>query len=87
MNELASDLRRFVDDNFLFGVDTEYSDGDSFLEQGIIDSTGVLELIAHLESTYNIPIGDEDLVPEDLDSITGLTRFIASKRETVQAAT
>lgn len=86
MTELATELRRFVDENFLFGVNTEYFDDDSFLENSIIDSTGVLELIAHLEGTYNITIGDEDLVPENLDSIVGLTRFIKSKRETVQAS-
>ena len=50
MNELATQLRKYIDESFLFGVDTEYSDDDSFMENGIIDSTGVLELIAHLES-------------------------------------
>ena len=84
MNELAEALRRFVDENFLFGVATQYDDDDSFLEYGIIDSTGVLELIAHLESTYDIAIDDEDLVPENLDSVSGLTQFIAGRRATAQ---
>ena len=84
MNELAEALRRFVDENFLFGVATQYDDDDSFLENGIIDSTGVLELIAHLESTYDVAIDDEDLVPENLDSISGLTQFITGKRATAQ---
>ena len=81
MNDLALDLRQFIDENFLFGMAIDYTDDDSFLENSIIDSTGVLELIAHLESMFGISIDDEDLVPENLDSITGLTRFITRKRE------
>jgi acyl carrier protein len=79
MNHLAGSLRQFVKENFLFGVEAEFSDDDSFLDQGIIDSTGVLELIAHLESTYEITVESEELVPENLDSIANVTRFIASK--------
>ncbi len=81
MNELAKDLRKYVDENFLFGVDTEYFDDDSFMENGIVDSTGILELIAHLESTYGLRVKDEDLVPENLDSISGLVQFVGKKRE------
>ncbi len=79
---LAADLRRFIDETFLFGVDTPYSDADSFMENSIIDSTGVLELIAHLESTYQLHIADEDLVPENLDSVSNLVDFINRKRAT-----
>ena len=81
MNETAALLRKHIDETFLFGVDTEYSDEDSLMENGIIDSTGVLELIAHLETTYGFKVRDEDLVPENLDSIRGLVRFIAQKQE------
>ena len=84
MNDLALDLRQFIDENFLFGMVIDYTDDDSFLENSIIDSTGVLELIAHLESMFGITIDDEDLVPENLDSITGLLRFITRKREVGQ---
>ena len=80
MNELAQELRRFIDENFLFGIETEYTEDDSFLENSIIDSTGVLELIAHLESTYDITISDDDLVPENLDSIHRLVRFINDRK-------
>jgi acyl carrier protein len=85
MNELAESLRQFINENFLFGVDTDYGDDDSLLENGIIDSTGVLELITHLEGTYDIRLEDDELVPENLDSIANLTRFIHAKREAVQA--
>jgi len=79
--EISHALRTFIDENFLFGVQTAYGDDDSLLEGSIIDSTGVLELIAHLESTYHITIADEDLVPENLDSITGMTRFVCYQCE------
>ncbi len=80
MSELATQLRTYVDECFLFGVETEYSDDDSFMENGIIDSTGVLELIAYLESTFGFKVSDEDLVPENLDSIGSLERFIGRKQ-------
>ena len=83
MNNIATSLREFINENFLFGVEVSISDDDSLVEQGIVDSTGVLELITHLESTYDISIEDTELVPENLDSINNLTRFITSKCESV----
>ncbi|HEX6004130.1 MAG TPA: acyl carrier protein [Burkholderiales bacterium] len=74
-------LRKFIVDNYLFGRALDLSDDDSFLENGIIDSTGVLELIAHLESTYGVTVKDEELLPENLDSINRLERYIGSKLE------
>ena len=59
-----------------------YAD-DSFLEMGIIDSTGVLELIAHVESTYGVKIEDDELLPENLDSIDSLVSFISRKQTAV----
>ena len=79
MNTTAEALRSFVVENFLFGAETPFTDQDSLLEQGIIDSTGVLELITFLESRYQITIADEELVPENLDSIANLTRFVTAK--------
>ncbi len=81
MNDLATQLRQYVNENFLFGVETKYSDDDSFMENSIVDSTGVLELIAHLEGSYGFKVRDEDLVPENLDSINGLVQFIGRRRE------
>ncbi len=81
MNELTTHLRKYIDESFLFGVDVPYSDEDSFMENSIIDSTGVLELIAHLESQYGIKVRDEDLVPENLDSINSLVQFIIRKQD------
>ncbi|MCA9018219.1 MAG: acyl carrier protein [Planctomycetaceae bacterium] len=80
MNSIQSDIRNFVAENFLFGEDPEsLNNDDSFLETGIIDSTGVLELVAFIEEKYSVEVDDDELVPENLDSIDRLINFIESK--------
>jgi acyl carrier protein len=77
---MRQELRRFVTDNFLFGVDNcRFSDDDSFLEKGIIDSTGVLELIEHLQNRYGVIMQDQDLIPQNLDSIDNIVEFIQAR--------
>ena len=76
MNE---QLRSFIEGNFLFGRSFDLSDDDSLQEAGIIDSTGVLELVAHLEQTYGIVVDDSELMPENLDTINRLARFVQAK--------
>ena len=73
-------IRNFIIENFLFGDDNGLSDKDSFLENGIIDSTGVLELVQFLEETYDIAVEDEELVPENLDSIANVVKYLKRKR-------
>jgi acyl carrier protein len=85
MVDTAATLREFIRENFLFGQETPVSDDDSFLELGIIDSTGVLELVAFLEQEHRIRIADEELVPENLDSINRLLRFLEAKQDGVPA--
>ena len=81
MPALEQEIRQFIIDNFLFGEqDCKLSNDDSFLEQGIIDSTGVLELVAFLEEKFKIKINDNELVPANLDTISCLVRFIDRKR-------
>ena len=73
-------IRSFILKNFLFDQnDGSLTDDTSFLEQGIIDSTGVLELVEWLETTFSIKIEDEELLPENLDSINRLVQFVAAK--------
>lgn len=80
MKAIQQTLRSFVSDNFLFGQGTDsFADDDSFLESGIIDSTGVLELVTFLESEYKVSIADDELVPDNLDSINRLVEFIERK--------
>ena len=75
----ASEIRQFIADRFLFGDDKKLGDDDSLLEAGIIDSTGVLELIGHLEERYGIKVSDDELVPENLDTIAGIAAYLARK--------
>ena len=84
MPEIEQQMRQFIVDNFLFGdTESKFSNDDSFLDREIIDSTGVLELVAFLEEKYEIKIKDNELVPANLDSINCLVRFIDRKsRET-----
>jgi acyl carrier protein len=79
MSAIAQTLRGFIRENFLFGADTPLADEDSFLALGIIDSTGVLELVDFLQRHYGVRVADEELLPENLDSINNLVRFLESK--------
>ena len=79
---IAREIREFVITNFLFGQDAAgLTDEASFLEGGIIDSTGVLELVAFLEQQYGISVGDRELLPENLDSVGNAARFVSRKLE------
>lgn len=80
MKDIATTLRTFVVENYLFGQVDGFTDQASFLERGIVDSTGMLEVIAFLEETYNIKVEDDELLPENLDSINKLTKFVQRKR-------
>ena len=84
MNDLSK-VRDFVVKSFLFGDGALLRDDTSFLEEGIIDSTGILELVMFLEETYGIEIKDSELVPDNLDSLQNIARFVRNK--TVARAT
>ena len=67
----------FIRDNFLLGGNSkQLKDDDSFLEKGIIDSTGVLELVSFIEETFEIRVEDEELIPDNLDSVNKLVIYI-----------
>ncbi|KUL94196.1 acyl carrier protein [Bosea sp. WAO] len=73
-------VKAFVIENFLFGDSSNpLADTDSLIENGIIDSTGVLELVAFIEDRYGITVADADIMPANLDSLARITAFIASK--------
>ena len=81
MNETRDKIKTFIIENFLFGSEDGLKDETSFLEEGIIDSTGILELVTFLEEEFSIAIEDEELVPENLDSINNVTAFLERKIE------
>jgi acyl carrier protein len=73
-------IREFIGENFLFGDDPNRLGGDeSLVEAGVIDSTGVMELVTFLEGAFEVKVADEELVPRNLDSINNLVRFIEGK--------
>lgn len=80
MDQIRTSIRTYITDNFLFGQNAGLRDDESLLERGILDSTGVLELVGHLESKYGIRVGDDELVPENLDSIQAISAFLARKQ-------
>ena len=76
---IKKQVRDFIVANFLYGQERTLENHDSFLQEGIVDSTGVLQLVAFLEETYGITIEDEDLTPENLDSISNVTAYLCRK--------
>lgn len=80
MDDCKKQIRDFIFDNFLFDADPNaLQDDTSFLEQGIIDSTGILEVIDWLEETFSLKVDDEEMIPANLDSVNNLAAFIARK--------
>lgn len=79
--DVRTEVRNFIVDNFMMGMgDGELADRDSLLDKGIVDSTGVLELVGFLEETFGIQVADEELVPENLDSVEKIAAYIKTKQ-------
>lgn len=79
MNKIREQIKAYVIDTFLFGDGNGLENQSSFLDEGIIDSTGILELVAYLEDNFSITVEDEELIPEHLDSIDNITAFLGKK--------
>jgi acyl carrier protein len=78
--DYAAQVRTFVVDNFLLDVgDTSFGDDDSFLDNGIIDSTGILEVVGWIEKEFGLQVPDSDLVPENFDSVGRLAGYLQRK--------
>jgi acyl carrier protein len=85
---IEAKVREYILDNFLFTNDqSRLQDDASFLEEGIVDSTGVLELVMFVEENYGVTVEDEDIVPDNFDSVLQLARYIRRKtgKEAVEA--
>lgn len=81
MPDIERDVTAFIVENFLFGnADDAPAAEASFMETGLIDSTGILELVAFLESKYEVSVGDDELTPENLDSVRNIAQFVQRKR-------
>jgi acyl carrier protein len=84
--DVRADLRKFIQTNFILSSVDAIEDDGSFLERNLIDSTGVLELVGHLESTYSIDVEDEEIVPENLDSINLIIGYLNRKGVAIDEA-
>jgi acyl carrier protein len=86
--DIAREVREFIADNFLFREDrADVSDSESLLDAGLIDSTGILELVAFLEERFHIQMADAEIVPENLDSVQAIAAYVKRKvAETAAAA-
>lgn len=74
-------VRDYILDNYLFTDDqSALNSGESFLDKGIIDSTGILEVISFLESEFGIKVGDEDITPQNLDSVNNIVIFVTARQ-------
>lgn len=81
MTEVLKQIREYVIENFVLGdEEEEFSDDQSFLDTGLIDSTGILEVISFLEDDYEIRIEDEEMIPDNLDSVEKIARFVHGKQ-------
>ena len=79
MSDTRDKVRAFIKENFLFGNDDAFKDDTSFLNEGIVDSTGILELVSFLEEEFSITVEDEDLLPENLDSVNNVVAYLEKK--------
>jgi len=80
MNDTREKVRAFITEQFLFGQGGDLGDGDSLLENGVLDSTGVLELEAYLVRAFSIKVDDAELVPDNFDSINAICAFLERKQ-------
>jgi acyl carrier protein len=87
MTDTEQKIRKFIADNFLFREErNSLDDRESLLEAGLIDSTGVLELVGFLETEFTIRMEDSEIVPANLDSIHAIVAFVSGKLEALRAA-
>jgi len=76
---IADMVREFIIEEILFGESEKLADDMSFYETGIIDSTGILEIISFIEKTFNIDVEDDELIPENFDNVQCIARFLERK--------
>jgi acyl carrier protein len=80
MNDLRRQVRSYIVDNFLFGAEPQaLQDGQSLIDAQIVDSTGFIELVTYLEQTFGISVSDEEMTPENLDSVERIEAYLRMK--------
>ncbi len=80
MSDTKTKVRAYIVDNFIMGGQADHlKDADSFMETHVVDSTGFLELVTFLEETYGFAVLDEEMVPENLDSLNNIDAYVQRK--------
>jgi acyl carrier protein len=80
VSDIRQQVRSFIEQNFLVASTTELGDSDSLLQLQVVDSTGFLELIHFIEATFGVQVADEEMVPENLETIDNIVGFVGRKR-------
>ena len=83
MIDFKGKIRSFIVDNFLFGDDDGLDDQISFLDSGIVDSMGILEIVNYINEEFQVTVADEELLPENLDSINNIANYLSNKLQSV----
>lgn len=78
--DIGNRVRQFIQQNFYTAAAAQIADDTSLLDAGIVDSTGVLEVVTFLEAEFGIKVDDSELLPENLDSIGNIVAFVERKR-------
>lgn len=87
MQDYATQIKAFIIENFLFNAEgSSLGDDESFLESGIVDSTGILEVVAWIEETFGIRVPDTDLLPENFDTVQRLAAYMHRSAEAQRLA-
>ncbi len=80
MEQIRQTVRNYILENVLYGAgEDELNDDESFLEKGVIDSTGILEIVSFIEEEFDISVYDEEMIPENLDSVNNLAKYVKGK--------
>jgi acyl carrier protein len=78
--DVKKQIQQYIAENFLFSNNGfNLSDDASFLDEGVIDSTGTLELVTFVEETFHITVADDEIVPENFDSVNSLVAYVQRK--------
>ena len=86
MQDIKTVIREFLLDNFVMGSDAVIDDDVSFMKTHILDSTGFIELVTFIEETFGIKVADEEMVPENLDSLLNIEAYLERKGLTLASA-
>ncbi len=77
--EVSDIIKEFIIDNFLFGETNHFDGNTDLFDKGIIDSTGIIELVGFIEKTFNITIDDEELIIDNFSTLNRITQYLQSK--------